>query len=137
MGLIYPNVPYSVKLNPFTSILGFPCQVPSWGDIVGIDLHDARIIWKHHNGTTRDSISIVPLSFPIGVPVMGGPIATAGGVVFLSGTTDQYLRVYNITTGKEIWKVRLPAGGQATPMTYLANDGKQYVAVIVCGHGVI
>lgn len=71
----------------------------------------------------------------LGVPSMGGSMVTAGGVGFLSGTLDQYLRAYDVNTGKELWKSRLPAGGQATPMTYTGKDGKQYVLLVVGGHG--
>jgi len=77
----------------------------------------------------------VPLPFAMGVPNLGGPIVTAGGVAFLSGTLDYYLRGYDVTTGRELWKHRLPAGGQATPMTYQGDDGRQYVLVAAGGHG--
>jgi quinoprotein glucose dehydrogenase len=60
---------------------------------------------------------------------------TAGGVAFLSGTLDYYVRGYDVSTGAELWKARLPAGGQATPMSYLGEDGRQYVLVVAGGHG--
>ena len=60
---------------------------------------------------------------------------TGGGVAFLSGTLDQYLRAYDVTNGEELWKGRLPAGGQTTPMTYEGKDGRQYVLVMAGGHG--
>jgi quinoprotein glucose dehydrogenase len=91
-------------------------------------------VWKRKNGTSRDS-SPIPIGFTLGVPSMGGSMVTAGGVGFLSGTLDQYLRAYDVNTGKELWKSRLPAGGQATPMTYTGKDGKQYVLLVVGGHG--
>jgi quinoprotein glucose dehydrogenase len=75
------------------------------------------------------------LPFKMGVPSLGGPIVTAGGVAFLSGTLDNYLRAYDVTSGKQLWQSRLPAGGQATPMTYLGEDGRQYVLVAAGGHG--
>ncbi|WP_392566561.1 glucose/quinate/shikimate family membrane-bound PQQ-dependent dehydrogenase [Utexia brackfieldae] len=126
---------YAVELHPFLSFVGFPCQAPSWGDIAGIDLRDANVVWQHPNGTSYDSTPIVHLPFPVGVPAMGGPMITAGGVAFLSGTLDQYIRGYDVTTGQEIWKTRLPAGGQATPMTFAGDDGRQYVVLVVGGHG--
>jgi quinoprotein glucose dehydrogenase len=92
------------------------------------------VIWQHKNGTVRDS-SPLPLPFKMGVPNLGGPVMTAGGVAFLSGTLDQYVRGYDVSTGKEIWKSRLPAGGQATPMTYAGRDGSQYLLVVAGGHG--
>jgi quinoprotein glucose dehydrogenase len=71
----------------------------------------------------------------MGVPSLGGPIVTAGGVAFLSGTLDDYVRAYDVGTGRELWKSRLPAGGQATPMTYTGADGRQYLLVAAGGHG--
>ena len=59
----------------------------------------------------------------------------AGGVAFLSGTLDQYLRAYDVKNGKQLWEGRLPAGAQTTPMTYTGKDGKQYVLVTAGGHG--
>ncbi len=87
------------------------------------------MVWKHKNGTTRDSTP-VPIGLPVGVPSMGGSIVTAGGVGFLSGTLDQYLRAYDVNDGKQLWSARLPAGGQATPMTYTGKDGEQYVLIV-------
>ena len=135
---LQPNAgaPYAVELGPLLSVLGLPCQAPSWGDVAGIDLQSAEVVWKHRNGTTRDSMPFdLPIGLNVGVPALGGPITTAGGVSFLSGTLDQYLRGYDITTGEEVYKARLPAGGQATPMTYTGEDGRQYVVVTAGGHG--
>ena len=135
---LQPNAgaPYAVELGPLLSVLGLPCQAPSWGDVAGIDLQSAEVVWKHRNGTTRDSMPFdLPIGLNVGVPALGGPITTAGGVSFLSGTLDQYLRGYDITSGEEVYKARLPAGGQATPMTYTGEDGRQYVVVTAGGHG--
>jgi quinoprotein glucose dehydrogenase len=71
----------------------------------------------------------------MGVPGIGGPIVTGGGLAFLSGTLDYYVRSYDLATGEEIWRARLPAGGQATPATYLGSDGRQYLVVVAGGHG--
>ena len=133
---VQPNAgaPYAVTMHPFMSPLGVPCQAPAWGYVAGIDLLSNKVVWKHKNGTSRDS-SPIPIGLPIGVPSMGGSIVTASGLGFLSGTLDQYLRAYDVNTGKELWKSRLPAGGQATPMTYTGKDGKQYVLVTAGGHG--
>ncbi|WP_110972498.1 glucose/quinate/shikimate family membrane-bound PQQ-dependent dehydrogenase [Pseudomonas huaxiensis] len=133
---VQPNAgaPYAVTMHPFMSPLGVPCQAPAWGYVAGIDLLSNKVVWKHKNGTSRDS-SPIPIGLPIGVPSMGGSIVTASGLGFLSGTLDQYLRAYDVNTGKELWKSRLPAGGQATPMTYTGKGGKQYVLVTAGGHG--
>lgn len=71
----------------------------------------------------------------MGVPGIGGPIVTKGGVAFLSGTLDYFVRAYDLQTGEEIWQDRLPAGGQATPSTYRGADGNQYLVVVAGGHG--
>lgn len=120
---VQPNTgaPYAVIMHPFMSPLGVPCQAPAWGYVAGIDLTTNKVVWKHKNGTSRDS-SPIPIGLPVGVPSMGGSMVTAGGLGFLSGTLDQYLRAYDVNTGKELWKSRLPAGGQATPMTYTGKD---------------
>ena len=128
------GAPFAIKLNPFTSVLGLPCQAPPWGHVAGADLRTGKVVWMHKNGTVRDS-SPLPLPFAMGVPNLGGPVMTAGGVAFLSGTLDQYVRGYDVGNGKELWRSRLPAGGQATPMTYRGGDGRQYVVVAAGGHG--
>jgi quinoprotein glucose dehydrogenase len=72
---------------------------------------------------------------PPGSISLGGPIVTAGGVVFIAGTTDSYIRGFDIETGKELWKAQLPASANATPMTYrLGTNGKQYLVIAAGGH---
>ncbi|MGV4876727.1 glucose/quinate/shikimate family membrane-bound PQQ-dependent dehydrogenase [Acetobacter indonesiensis] len=127
------GTPYGVDLHAFLSPLGIPCKQPGWGYVAGIDLKTNRIMWMHRNGTVRDS-SPLPLPFKVGIPSLGGPLTTAGGVAFLTSTADYYIRAYDVTTGKQLWQDRLPAGGQSTPMTYEAN-GRQYVVTVDGGHG--
>lgn len=129
------GVPYGVEMGPFLSPLGLPCKQPSWGFIAGVDLNTHETVWKRRIGTIRDSMPGVPLPpFKMGVPMLGGSISTAGNVMFVGGTQDNYIRAINVTNGDELWKGRLPAGGQATPMTYEAN-GKQYLVIMAGGHG--
>ncbi|MBL8287117.1 MAG: membrane-bound PQQ-dependent dehydrogenase, glucose/quinate/shikimate family [Rubrivivax sp.] len=128
------GAPFAARMKPFVSPFGVPCQEPPWGTVAGVDLVSGQIVWRHRNGTVRD-LSPVPLPFKMGVPNLGGPIVTAGGVAFLSGPLDYYLRAYDVTTGRELWKHRLPAGAQATPMSYQGADGRQYVLVAAGGHG--
>jgi quinoprotein glucose dehydrogenase len=71
------------------------------------------------------------------VPGIGGPMITKGGVAFLAAAVDDYLRAYDITTGRQLWEARLPAGGQSTPMTYATDDGRQFVVIVAGGHGSI
>ncbi|QBR03083.1 glucose/quinate/shikimate family membrane-bound PQQ-dependent dehydrogenase [Paraburkholderia pallida] len=127
------GVPYGVTLNPFLSPFGLPCKQPAWGYMAAIDLKTNEIVWKKRIGTVHDS-SPIPLPFKMGMPMLGGPIVTSGGVAFIGATADNYLRAFDVNTGKEIWRARLPAGGQATPMTY-SVDGRQYVVIAAGGHG--
>lgn len=128
------GAPFAVQLSAFTSFLGLPCQAPPWGYIAAADLRSGDVVWQHKNGTVRDR-SPLPLPFRMGVPNLGGPIMTAGGVAFLTGTLDYYVRAYDVADGRQLWRSRLPAGGQATPMTYEGSDGRQYLLVIAGGHG--
>jgi quinoprotein glucose dehydrogenase len=127
------GTPFGVTLNPFLSPIGLPCKRPPWGYMAGIDLKTKSIAWMHRNGTVRDSAP-VPLPFKMGMPSLGGPMTTAGGVAFLTSTADYYIRAYDVADGRQLWEDRLPAGGQSTPMTY-AIDGKQYVLTAAGGHG--
>jgi quinoprotein glucose dehydrogenase len=69
------------------------------------------------------------------VPSIGGPIITEGGLVFIGAALDDYLRALDVHTGEELWRGRLPAGGQATPMTYISEDsGRQFVVIAAGGH---
>ncbi|MGY4629961.1 glucose/quinate/shikimate family membrane-bound PQQ-dependent dehydrogenase [Bradyrhizobium sp. USDA 4486] len=127
------GAPYGVDLGIFLSPLGIPCLAPPWGNIAAIDLKSHKIVWQHRIGTIRDEAPI-PLPFKLGVPMLGGPIVTAGGVAFITGTMDYYIRAFDVRDGKELWQDRLPAGGQSTPMTYEVG-GKQFVVTVDGGHG--
>jgi quinoprotein glucose dehydrogenase len=129
------GAPYGVFMGPFLSPLGVPCVAPPWGFVAGADLRGENMVWKHRNGTVRD-MTPLPLKIKLGVPGIGGPIVTRSGLAFLGAAVDDYFRAYDVTTGEQIWEVRLPAGGQSTPMTYTV-DGKQYVVIVAGGHGSI
>jgi quinoprotein glucose dehydrogenase len=103
------------------------CSPPPWGTVAAVDLFTGKKAWDVPLG------SFVP-GANTGTVTLGGPIVTAGGVVFSAATMDNYIRVFDAESGKEIWKYELPAGGQATPMTYTLN-GKQYVVIAAGGHG--
>lgn len=131
------GTPYGVKLNPFLSPLGLPCKQPAWGYISAIDLKTNTIAWKKRIGTVEDSMPFptgIPVKFRLGMPMLGGPITTAGNLMFIAATADNYLRAFDIRDGQQLWQARLPAGGQATPMTYEVG-GKQYVVISAGGHG--
>jgi quinoprotein glucose dehydrogenase len=127
------GAPYGVFMGPFLGPLGIPCQAPPWGYVAGADLATGKIAYKHKNGTVMD-MTPLPLPFKVGVPGIGGPMLTKGGVAFLGAAVDNYIRAYDVTSGRQLWEGRLPAGGQATPMTYTVGD-KQYVLIVAGGHG--
>lgn len=127
------GTPFGVVLHPFLSPVGLPCKQPPWGFMAGIDLKTRKIVWMHRNGTIRDEAPI-PIPIRMGVPSLGGPLTTAGGVAFLTSTVDYYIRAYDVLNGNQIWEDRLPAGGQSTPMSY-DIDGAQYVVTAAGGHG--
>lgn len=127
------GAPYGVVLHPFTSPIGLPCMRPPWGYMAGVDLKTMRVVWMHRNGTIRDSAPL-PIPIPMGVPSLGGPMTTAGGVAFLTSTSDYFIRAYDVSNGAQLWEDRLPAGAQSTPMTY-ALDGRQFVVTAAGGHG--
>lgn len=125
---------YGNTMEPMLSPLGAPCVKPPWGNLVAIDLRKGERLWEIPLGTTRDTAPF-PLWLNMGVPNMGGSVITASGLIFIGATTDNYLRAFDLKTGAELWKTRLPAGGQATPMTYrLSERGKQYVVIAAGGH---
>lgn len=131
------GTPYGLRRDLLLSPLGLPCVAPPWGTLAAVDLRSGRIRWQVPHGSVRD-LAPVPLPLTWGVPGIGGPIVTASGVVFIAGAMDQYLRAYDVESGAELWKARLPAGGQATPMSYRVDfeDGsaRQYVLIAAGGH---
>ena len=132
------GTPYVLRRRLLLSPLGLPCTPPPFGALVAISLESGKKLWEAPLGTTRDLFAsriFLPLAFGWGTPNLGGPIATAGGLVFIAAALDDYLRAFDIESGRELWKGRLPAGGQATPMTFRLDGGRQHVVVAAGGHG--
>lgn len=135
---VQKGAPYATLINagwkvPFTGLL---CKQPPYGGIRAIDLKTGRTLWDHPLGDARANGPFgLPTYLPItiGTPNNGGPLITAGGLVFIAASTDNVFRAFDIRTGKEVWSTQLPAGGQAMPMTFEA-DGKQVVAIFAGGH---
>lgn len=127
------GTPYAVEFAPFMSPLGLPCNAPPWGQMSAVDLKARKLVWQSPLGTTQDH---APLGIKVpGVFNLGGSVATQGGVTFIAATIDNYLRAFDTRDGRELWKGRLPAGGQSNPMTYTGSDGRQYVVIAAGGHG--
>ncbi|TCM20770.1 quinate dehydrogenase (quinone) [Novosphingobium sp. PhB165] len=131
------GTPYSVIKDRFLSALGVPCQKPPFGTLTAIDMKTRQIKWQVPVGTVRDTGPMgirMALPIPVGLPTLGGTLATQGGLVFIAGTQDYYLRAFDSANGKEIWKARLPVGSQGGPMSYKSpKTGKQYVVITAGG----
>ena len=121
------GAPFAMFRTPLLAPSGLPCNTPPWGTIAAVDLFEGKKVWDVPLG------SFVP-GMNTGTITLGGPMATAGGLVFTAAAMDNFLRAFDSETGKEIWKYELPAGGQATPMTYTLK-GKQYLVIAAGGHG--
>ncbi|NOX52702.1 MAG: pyrroloquinoline quinone-dependent dehydrogenase [Gammaproteobacteria bacterium] len=126
------GTPYSVEHWFVLSPLGAPCTEPPWGRLTAIDMVNGSIKWQVALGSLENLLPI-PLPLELGTPSGGGAIVTAGGVVFIAATLDDNFRAYDTQSGEVLWKTKLPAGGQATPMTY-AVAGRQYVVIAAGGH---
>jgi quinoprotein glucose dehydrogenase len=121
------GAPYAMFRTPLLSPSGLPCNAPPWGTVAAVDLFEGKKVWDVPLGSFITGMNT-------GTITLGGPMVTAGGIVFTSAAMDGFLRAFDSETGKEIWKYQLPAGGQATPMTY-SIGGKQYVVIAAGGHG--
>jgi quinoprotein glucose dehydrogenase len=132
------GAPYAINVNagwrlPGTGLL---CKQPPYGGIRAVDLKTGKTLWDRPFGQARTNGPFgIPSMLPItiGTPNNGGSIITAGGLIFVAAATDNLIRAIDIETGKLVWQDKLPAGGQATPMTYEEN-GKQYLVIMAGGH---
>ena len=131
------GAPYGMFRRPFMTAAHLPCSAPPWGTLSAVDMVQGTIRWQIPLGSFQDFAPGHP-AVPPGSLSLGGSIATAGGLVFIAGTLDPYIRAFDIETGKELWKAQLPASGHATPMTYQLNSrGKQYLVIAAGGHAKI
>jgi len=131
------GTPYRLEQSVLVSPLGIPCSPPPWGTLLAVDLDRGEVAWEVPFGTTRGQAPW-PFWFDFGLPSMGGPIVTASGLVFIGAALDGYIRAYDVETGEALWRHHLPAGGQATPMTYrLRPGGRQFVVIAAGGHGTL
>jgi quinoprotein glucose dehydrogenase len=121
------GTPYGMRRTAFKSGLGIPCVKPPWGMLTAVDMEHGTIKWQVPLGDAP----YVHLN--IGMPALGGPIVTASGLVFVAASLDGRMRAFESDNGKLLWEIKLPAGGQATPMTY-SIGGRQYVVIAAGGY---
>ncbi|MFK7844741.1 MAG: pyrroloquinoline quinone-dependent dehydrogenase [Rhodothermales bacterium] len=121
----HAGAPYSTKRRTLLSTAGLPCNPPPWGELMAIDLNTGELSWRRNFGTWGPEDSGYN---------SGGPIVTAGGLVFIAATMDQQMHAFDVDTGDLMWQAALPRAGIATPMTYEV-DGKQFVVIAAGGHG--
>lgn len=127
------EIPYiATGHNEFKDPDGFPVNAPPWGVLSAIDMDKGAIKWQATLGTYPALEA--QGSPPTGTFNMGGPMATAGGLIFIGATMDERFRAFDATSGKVLWEYQLEAGAYATPATYSIGD-KQYVLVAAGGGG--
>ncbi|HEV2702939.1 MAG TPA: pyrroloquinoline quinone-dependent dehydrogenase [Steroidobacteraceae bacterium] len=128
------GAPYAMVRDVLKSPAGTPCAPPPWGELVAVDLAAGKIAWHRPLGSMSEIFPGVPPNS--GSLMLGGPIVTAGGLIFIGGTFDRRFRALSSETGEELWSAELPLGGNAQPMTYEVN-GKQFVVIAAGGHAKI
>jgi len=121
------GTPYVMRRRLILGPTGLPCTPPPFGSLVAVNLNTGGIAWNVPLGTMGESPGL-------GSPNLGGPIVTAGGLVFIGATLERAFRAFDMETGRELWKAPLPAGARATPMTYEAG-GRQFVVIAAGGGG--
>ncbi len=130
------GTPYGLERKPLVSWFGLPCLQPPWGSISAIDLRTRRLLWSRPIGTAEDLDFIglqTHLKIPIGMPSLGGSAVTGGGLAFFGSAMDRYFRALDTRTGDILWETRMPVGATATPISYVADNGKQYVLISAGG----
>ena len=131
------GAPFAIDVNAgWRMFTGLLCKQPPYGGIRAIDLATGETVWDRPFGTARENGPFgIPtfLPFDIGTPNNGGPVITAGGLIFIAATTDNLIQAIDIETGKTVWSDKLPGGGQTTPIVYEA-DGRQFVVIAPGGH---
>ena len=127
------GTPYWVQIRPFLSPLGIPCTPPPWGELTAIDMDTGRTRWRVPMGQARRWGITVPEFLEWGSPMVGGPMVTAGGLVFIGAGLDHHFRALDVETGEQLWKHELPAPGMAVPMTYAVSN-RQFVVIAAGGN---
>jgi quinoprotein glucose dehydrogenase len=125
------NAPPGLAGNFWNGTKNWPCQEPPWGELIAVNVNTGDIAWRVPLGSFEDLDALgVPAT---GTPNRGGPIATAGGLVFIGASQDARFRAFDARTGKQLWSADLSENGRAVPITYQGKGGKQYVAIVAGG----
>ncbi len=130
------GTPYVMGRRMLLAPSGVPCTPPPFGTLVAIDLKTGARLWESPLGSVAGLVGpemAARLGPDWGSPNLGGPIVTAGGVVFIAAALDRALHAFDVETGRELWRGALPASGKATPMSYRLASGEQYVVVTAGG----
>src|SRR5438093_2046953 len=132
------GTPYVMRRGILLSPSRLPCTPPPFGTLVAINLKTGGPLWEVPLGAPArlvppQQVAKIPAQW--GSPSLGGPIVTAGGVVFIGASLDRWLHAYDVETGRELWKGPLPESGKATPMSYQLQSGRQFVVIAVGGGG--
>jgi quinoprotein glucose dehydrogenase len=129
------GTPYGMARRMLLAPGGWPCTPPPWGTLNAVDADTGAVKWTVPIGRMPQMGASPQPPVEHGAISLGGPIVTAGGLVFMAGTIDRALRALDVATGKELWKADLPTSARSMPMTYRGPDGKQYVVITAGGHG--
>jgi quinoprotein glucose dehydrogenase len=129
------GTPYGMARRFLLSPKRIPCVAPPWSRLTAIDADTGQLRWQVPLGEWM-GLDKVPGASQWGSLSLGGPLVTAGGLVFMGSTLDAAVRAFNTTNGREVWKAALPASARSTPMTFQGPDGKQYILIAAGGHGV-
>jgi quinoprotein glucose dehydrogenase len=130
------GTPYGMSRQFLLSPSRCPCNAPPWGALSAVDTKTGKIAWEVPLGKlpwlegSKDAAKWGSIN-------LGGPITTASGLIFIGATLDPYLRAFETTTGRELWKGKLPDSARSTPMTYQSPKGKQFVVISANGHNIV
>jgi quinoprotein glucose dehydrogenase len=131
------GAPYAMQRGVVLSPLGIPCTRPPWGTIAAVDVDTGAIRWQRPFG--RQPIGALGLTTPEawGAPNLGGALVTGGGLIFIAATPDGMFRALDLHTGATLWEHKLPFPGVATPMSFQAADGRQFVVIAAGGSSLL
>jgi quinoprotein glucose dehydrogenase len=131
------GTPYVMRRRVLLAPSRLPCTPPPFGSLVAVDLRTGALRWNVPLGSASRLLpkELADKAPAWGSPNLGGPIVTAGGLVFIGAALDGALHAFDIDTGRQIWTGSLPASGKATPMSYQLASGEQFVAIAAGGGG--